>query len=146
MTITKIVDSLNQKLSLNKESKVLIVGLGETGFSVAKFLQQHGIKFAVVDSRDKPPCHDVLTEDYPDTPVFTGGFDEEAFRVATHIVVSPGVSLQEVSINKALVSGVKLVSDIDLFACATQKTIIAITGSNGKKYCYYHVGGNGGFM
>jgi UDP-N-acetylmuramoylalanine--D-glutamate ligase len=132
MVIEMFLDTINQKLSLNHESKVLVVGLGKTGFSVAKFLQQQAIRFAVVDSRDKPPCHDVLTQDYPDTPVFTGGFDEEAFEVATHIVVSPGVSLQEPSINKALGSGVKLVSDIDLFACATQTPIIAITGSNGK--------------
>lgn len=132
MTIKQILDNLSQKLSLDRESKVLIVGLGETGISVAKFLKQQGIKFAVVDSRDKPPCQDILTEDYPDTPVFTGGFDEIAFRVSTHIVVSPGVPLHELSINRALNSGVKLVSDIDLFACATEKPIVAITGSNGK--------------
>jgi len=29
-----VVASLNQQLSLNKSSKVLIVGLGKTGFSV----------------------------------------------------------------------------------------------------------------
>lgn len=127
-----ILKALNQYLALNGNSKVLIVGLGETGFSVAKFLQQQGIKFAVVDSRDKPPCQGVLMADYPDTPVFTGGFDEVAFKVATHIIVSPGVSLNELSINRAIASGVKLVSDIDLFACATTKPIVAITGSNGK--------------
>jgi UDP-N-acetylmuramoylalanine--D-glutamate ligase len=127
-----VVASLNQQLSLNKSSKVLIVGLGKTGFSVAKFLQQYGIQFAVVDSRDKPPMNDALIQAYPDTAIFTGGFDKSAFDVATHLVVSPGVSLQENSIQKAIQARTKIVSDIDLFACATDQPIIAVTGSNGK--------------
>jgi len=124
--------SLDAQLSLNKDSKVLVVGLGQTGFSVAKFLHELSVPFAVIDSRDKPPLNDALLADYPDTPVFTGGFDEAAFNVATHLIVSPGVSLQEASIQKALGAGAKLVSDIDLFACSTDKVIVAITGSNGK--------------
>jgi len=127
-----ISESLKQQLSLDKNSKVLIVGLGETGFSVAKFLYQQQIAFAVVDSRDKPPLNDTLLQDYPDTPIFTGGFDNAAFNVATHLVVSPGVSLQEPSIKKAVLSGAKVLSDIDLFACAVDKPVVAITGSNGK--------------
>ena len=68
----------------------------------------------------------------PDTPVFTGGFDEAAFKVATHLVVSPGVSLNEQSIIKAIANGSKIVSDIDLFACSVDAPIVAISGSNGK--------------
>ena len=127
-----ITETLRKQLSLNENSKVLVVGLGETGFSVAKFLHQQGIPFAVVDSRDKPPLNDAMLQDYPDTPIFTGGFDKTAFEVATHLIVSPGVSLQEDSIRKAILLGTKLLSDIDLFACATDKPVIAITGSNGK--------------
>ncbi len=127
-----VVASLNQQLSLNKSSKVLIVGLGKTGFSVAKFLQQYGIQFAVIDSRNKPPMNDALIQAYPDTAIFTGGFDKSAFDVATHLVVSPGVSLQENSIQKVIQARTKIVSDIDLFACATDQPIIAVTGSNGK--------------
>ncbi len=127
-----ILDSLNTHLSLNQQAKVLVVGLGQTGFSVAKYLHKFEIPFAVIDSRDKPPLNDALLADYPDTPVFTGGFDEAAFNVATHLIVSPGLALQEQSIQKALFTGAKLVSDIDLFACSTDKPVVAITGSNGK--------------
>ena len=127
-----ISEALNQQLSLNKQSKVVIVGLGKTGFSVAKFLHKQGIQFAVVDSRDKPPLNDALLNEYPDTPVFTGGFDSAALEVATHVIVSPGVSLLEQSIQKTIGDGAKLLSDIDLFASATDKPVIAITGSNGK--------------
>jgi UDP-N-acetylmuramoylalanine--D-glutamate ligase len=132
MNKSAISEALNQQLSLNRQSKVVIVGLGKTGFSVAKFLHKQGIQFAVVDSRDKPPLNDALLHEYPDTPVFTGGFDVTAFEVATHVIVSPGVSLQEQSIHKAIVDGTQVLSDMDLFASATDKPVIAITGSNGK--------------
>jgi len=127
-----VLASLKQQLSLHQASKVLVVGLGATGFSVAQFLQKHGINYAVIDSRDNPPHNDELLQAHPDTPVFTGGFDKAAFDVATHLIVSPGVSLQEKAIQKAILAKTKIVSDIDLFACATDKPIVAITGSNGK--------------
>jgi len=127
-----IAKSIETQLDLNQDSKVLVVGLGATGFSVAKFLSFLSIPFAVIDSRDKPPLNDALLADYPDTPVFTGGFDAAAFDVATHLIVSPGVSLQEKSIQQALGLGANLVSDIDLFACSTDMPIVSITGSNGK--------------
>ncbi|MEY4718217.1 MAG: hypothetical protein RL563_835, partial [Pseudomonadota bacterium] len=113
-------------------ARLLIVGLGSTGYSAASFLQATPIKFAVVDSRKTPPLIDAFREQMPDVPIFSGGFDQSAFEVATHLLVSPGVSLNEQSIHKAIEAGVTIMSDIDLFACATDRPIIGITGSNGK--------------
>jgi len=132
MNSKMISKCINQHLSLNQDSKVLIVGLGETGLSIAHFLHKQAIPFAVIDSRDNPPCSAALLQDYPDIAVFTGGFSKPAFKVATHLLVSPGVCLREKAIQGAIKAGAKLVSDIDLFACATDKPIVAITGSNGK--------------
>jgi UDP-N-acetylmuramoylalanine--D-glutamate ligase len=133
MNTVAINAALMKHFGLDPEtSKVLVVGAGETGFSVARFLRRQGIKFAIVDSRDKPPLLDRLHETVPDAAVFTGGFDEAAFKVATHLVVSPGVSLRESSIIKALARGTKIISDIDLLASCVTAPIVAITGSNGK--------------
>ncbi len=133
MDSAAIINSLKRNFALEPESsKVLVVGLGDTGISVAHFLQKLGFNFAITDSRDKPPLLDEFFQVMPDTPVFTGGFDEAAFKVASHLVVSPGVSLNEKSIVKAVANGAKIVSDIDLFACSVDAPIIAITGSNGK--------------
>jgi UDP-N-acetylmuramoylalanine--D-glutamate ligase len=128
-----ILNSLKKNFALEPQSaKVLVVGLGNTGISVAHYLQKLGFNFAITDSRDKPPLIDEFFQVMPDTPVFIGGFDEAAFKVATHLVVSPGVALTEKSIVKAIANGAKIVSDIDLFACSVNAPIIAITGSNGK--------------
>ncbi len=129
----KLLQQLQQKLALTQDNaKLLVVGLGSTGLSIARFLKNLGFQFAIVDSRDKPPQVNELAEEMPDVAVFSGGFDQAAFEVATHMVISPGVSLQEQTIQRAMQAGCQLVSDIDLFACATGKPVIAITGSNGK--------------
>ena len=133
MNNAAILNSLKNNFALEPHSaKILVVGLGNTGISVAHFLQDLGFNFAITDSRDRPPLMDDFVQVMPDTPVFTGGFDEAAFKVATHLVVSPGVSLTEKSIVKAIANGSKIVSDIDLLACSVDAPIIAITGSNGK--------------
>ena len=133
MNSQALLSALKNQFQLEPaNARVLIVGLGATGYSAAQFLQKTPIKFAVIDSRRNPPQIDLLREQMPDVPVFCGGFDQAAFEVATHLVVSPGISLHEKVIHKAMQAGVTIISDIDLFACATDKPIIAITGSNGK--------------
>jgi UDP-N-acetylmuramoylalanine--D-glutamate ligase len=128
-----LLSNLLTKFELDPDhARMLIVGLGATGYSAAQFLQKTPIKFAVIDSRSSPPLIDTLRNQMPDVPVFSGGFIQAAFDVATHLLISPGVSLNEAAIHKAMLAGVTVMSDIDLFACATDKPIIAITGSNGK--------------
>jgi len=133
MDSSAITTLLKKNFALDPQTaKVLVVGLGDTGISVAHYLQSLNFNFAITDSRHKPPMMDELFQQMPDTPVFTGGFDEAAFKVATHLIVSPGVSLNEQAIIKAIANGSKIVSDIDLFACSVDAPIVAISGSNGK--------------
>ncbi len=133
MNTLDLLTRLETKFKLHPaHARLLIVGLGATGFSTAQFLLNTPIKFAIIDSRSKPPLIDTLREQMPDVPIFLGGFDQSALDVATHLLISPGVSLNETAIHRAMQTGVTVMSDIDLFACATDKPIIAITGSNGK--------------
>lgn len=133
MNTAHFLSALEKNFKLVPDSaRLIIVGLGATGYSAAQFLQATPIKFAIIDSRRNPPLIDTLREQMPDVPVFCGGFDQSALEVATHMMISPGVSLNETAIHKAMLAGVVVMSDIDLFACATDKPVIAITGSNGK--------------
>ncbi|MGH8556817.1 MAG: UDP-N-acetylmuramoyl-L-alanine--D-glutamate ligase [Methylococcales bacterium] len=115
-----------------RESRVLVVGLGLTGFSVARFLSGLGIDVAITDNRRNPPRLAELQRLSADIPVFLGGYDRKAFRAATHLVVSPGVSLDTEQVFQALESGLPLFSDIDLFASVVNAPLVGITGSNGK--------------
>lgn len=112
--------------------KILIVGLGKTGLSCARFLSAFDAEVAVTDSRTEPPCLAELQEQFPDTAVFVGGFDEMAFHRADIILVSPGISLREPLLVEARVRGAKIIGDIELFAWFVDVPVIAITGSNGK--------------
>ncbi len=115
-----------------RDCSVLVVGLGETGLSCARYLARLGHRIAVVDSRPQPSRQAELARALPDVPLHTGGFDPVLFENAELLVVSPGVSLREPLIARAGGRGVEVVGDVELFARASTTPVIAITGSNGK--------------
>ncbi|MBI3432502.1 MAG: UDP-N-acetylmuramoyl-L-alanine--D-glutamate ligase [Hydrogenophilales bacterium] len=128
--------------SLNLSGKqVLVLGLGDTGLSCARWLAARGAQVSVADSRAAPPHAARLAEWLPQVPVFTGPFDDAHLQAADMLVVSPGVPLAEPAVARAMAAGVEAVGDVELFARAihalnTQREhpmrVIAITGSNGK--------------
>jgi UDP-N-acetylmuramoylalanine--D-glutamate ligase len=117
----------------DKARRTLIVGLGETGLSVARYLSRHGVEVAIVDSREQPPGLERLRADLPaDVALFLGGFHVDAFARAEQIVISPGVSRDEPEIVRAMKREVPVIGDIELFARVARAPVIAVTGSNGK--------------
>lgn len=114
------------------EAVSVIVGLGDTGVSVAKYFARLGEKFMVVDSRESPPGLDELKRLLPDVTVELGEFQLATFLQAKQLVVSPGLSLKLAVIEKARQAGVPITGDIDIFSKAVTAPIIAVTGSNGK--------------
>jgi UDP-N-acetylmuramoylalanine--D-glutamate ligase len=115
----------------------VIVGLGQTGLSCARYLTRCGLPFMVVDSRANPPGLDEFRREFAAVPLQLGGFDQALFCAAQELIVSPGVPLTEPAIIAASKHGVKIRGDIDLFVQAIAQMprpapIVAITGSNGK--------------
>jgi len=112
--------------------KALILGLGKTGLSCARYLGNQGIIVAVMDSRREPPDLATASRQLPDLPLFLGGFDADVIKAAEWLIVSPGVSLREPPIAEAVARGVPVMGDIELFAQAVRAPVAAVTGSNGK--------------
>jgi len=112
--------------------RALVVGLGLTGLSCARFLSARGWQVSVVDSRIDPPKARVISELLPKVGVHTGGFDPALFEQAELIALSPGVPLETPPVAAALVRGVPVVGDVELFAREAAAPVLAITGSNGK--------------
>jgi len=114
--------------------KVLVLGLGETGFSMARWLATQGANVRVADSRSAPPNGERLAREAPSVPLDTGPFRAASFAGVDLIAISPGVPLAEPNVRAALDRGVPVVGDIELFARvrSAASTLIAITGSNGK--------------
>ena len=110
----------------------LVVGLGTTGLSCARFLARQGQPVVVTDSRPTPPGLESLIREWPDLVVRVGGFDLPLFQQASRIVLSPGIAPTEPAVLAATRQGVPVVGDIELFAQQAKAPVIAITGSNGK--------------
>ena len=117
---------------LEKACRTLVVGLGETGLSVARYLSRQGVPVAIVDSREQPPGLARSRTELPDVALFLGGFHKDAFERAEQIVLSPGVSMDEPAIAAARMRQVPVIGDIELFAQVARAPVIAVTGSNGK--------------
>jgi UDP-N-acetylmuramoylalanine--D-glutamate ligase len=110
----------------------LIVGLGKTGLSVARFLARRGERFAVADSRVNPPGMEQLRAERPGVETHLGPFDTALFSRQTRIIVSPGVALDEPALCAARAAGAEIIGDVELFARSVDAPVVGITGSNGK--------------
>lgn len=110
---------------------VVVVGLGITGLSVVKHLRknQPQVVVKVIDTRVNPPGAERLPED---VQLHSGGWNTDWLSDADLIVTNPGIALATPEIQAVLAKGTTVVGDIELFAWAVQKPVIAITGSNGK--------------
>lgn len=112
--------------------RALVVGLGATGLSAARWLAARGMSVAVTDSRERPPMVDELRRQLPDAALFVGGFSRSALERAELVVLSPGVPRGDAFVGEALAAGLPVVGDVELFARAARAPVVAVTGSNGK--------------
>ena len=117
--------------------QVLVIGLGETGLAMAKWLTRQGALVRVADSRMRPPNRVALRAIAPRAKLICGPFVADTFAEVDLIAISPGVPVQETQVQSALARGVPVVSEIELFAWGLRQLspsakVIAITGSNGK--------------
>lgn len=118
--------------SVDAARRALVVGLGATGLSAARWLSAHGVEVAVTDSRARPPKVDALREHVPDAALFLGGFSVAALDRSELVVLSPGVPHTDPFVQQAVAAGVPVIGDIELFARNARAPIVAVTGSNGK--------------
>lgn len=110
----------------------VVIGLGKTGLSCARYLQTQGLPFVLMDTRAEPPGIDDIQREFPQAELICGELDESVLCRATEILLSPGVAKDQPAIQAAVAAGARLSGDIDLFCQAISAPVIAITGSNAK--------------
>jgi len=110
----------------------VIVGLGRTGLSCARYLRARGWRLAVTDTRDAPPQLAQLAALDAAIPVTLGRLDTALLKDAVCVVASPGVSLEDPFFAAARQLGLEIVGDVELFARAADAPVVGITGTNGK--------------
>ena len=107
--------------------RVLVLGLGDTGLSLARWVEREGGRVRLADSRRDPP----RKKDFAGE-LRAGPFSEKLLDDVDVVCVSPGLSLEEPIIRQAIGKAIPVLGDIELFAWHARQPVAAITGTNGK--------------
>lgn len=122
-----------------KGRHVLVLGLGESGLAMARWLAYAGAIVRVADSRAAPPGAEQLMAHVPQAEMHFGDFDLPLLSGIDLVAISPGLSQRESLVVEAKRRGIPLTGEIELFSQGLRDAgqrdkcrIIAITGTNGK--------------
>jgi UDP-N-acetylmuramoylalanine--D-glutamate ligase len=118
--------------STDKRPYAVIVGLGRTGVSAARYLHAQGWRLAVTDTRARPPELAALSALDASIPLRLGALDDSLLEGALCVVASPGVPLALPFFAAARRRGLEIVGDIELFARTADAPVAGVTGTNGK--------------
>jgi UDP-N-acetylmuramoylalanine--D-glutamate ligase len=124
---------------------VLILGLGESGLAIARFLALCGARLCVADTRSDPPGLEALRRELPQAEFRGGPFDATLVRGVEMLALSPGLSPTHSEaaplVQAARRARVDVVGEIELFARALARLktergyaprVLGVTGTNGK--------------
>jgi UDP-N-acetylmuramoylalanine--D-glutamate ligase len=110
--------------------KDLVLGLGATGLSIARYLEREGRDAIFFDSREQPPGLEELESARPDAELLLG--DVDLPEGIERVIASPGIEDSHDIIVAARDAGLEVISDIEIFAADAAAPFVAVTGSNGK--------------
>ena len=110
----------------------LILGLGITGLSVARFFFKNEISFRIADTRQEPPMLEVSKKEGLLNDAYFGDWNEHILTGISEVIISPGVAESEDIVIWMRKKNISIISDIELFGRYANAPIIGITGSNGK--------------
>lgn len=115
--------------------QTLVIGLGASGKSVAKYLLAQGEAFDLADTRTELAGADWYAEHAPKAKLWLGPLTRQLLSQYRCLVVSPGLSIQQAPFTE--LTEQDIIGDIELFARHRNRhhaevPLLAITGSNGK--------------
>jgi len=114
--------------------KVLVVGLGVSGFWAAKWLRSQGALVTVTDMReeeelDPGPLGELLGLG---AALELGGHSEKTFMASDLIILSPGIAQSMALLKEVRAKKIPVMGELEMASRAIRTPVIAITGTNGK--------------
>ena len=132
---TKHIDAkMEEQVPSFTGKKVLVVGLGISGFWTAQWLKGNGADITVSDIRPEA----ALDQGYIsrlrelNVAIEAGGHKKDTFLNTDAIIISPGVPLDMEVIRSAEEKGIPLMGEMELAGRLINTPVIAVTGTNGK--------------
>ena len=110
----------------------LILGMGITGLSVARFFSNNNEIFRIADSRKEPLLLKTFQKENLLDDCYMGEWSQSILEGIDEVIISPGIAQSETIVQWIREKKIKLLSDIELFGRYSNAPIIGITGSNGK--------------
>lgn len=116
-----------------KNKKVLVVGLGASGYAAAELLVRKGAKVRVTESDDSAELRERLDSLSPyQVKAELGGHTGHFCGGADLVVASPGIDPGVLPISAARKQGIPVWGELELGGSFCRAPVIAITGTNGK--------------
>ncbi len=113
--------------------KILVVGLGRSGFATACFAARQGAAVTVTDmAPEKDLVESAARLREMGVCLELGAHKPASFETADQIVISPGVPHTIAPIRRALACGVPVAGELEFAVRFVREPVIAITGTNGK--------------
>ncbi len=110
----------------------LVLGLGDTGLSIARFLSKQQVAYRLADSRTQPPFLSDYLAEFTDSEPVLGDWTQDLLVEVDEVFISPGIAQTQNIVIWAREKGIPVTSDIELFSRYVNAPVIGITGSNGK--------------
>lgn len=116
-----------------ERKKILVVGLGKSGITVARFAARKGAAVTVTDLNDAA----ALAAQHPDLKrmdarLVLGEHPPDIFKQAELIVVSPGVPHTIPPLALAREAGIPIMGELEFASRFLHAPVVAVTGTNGK--------------
>lgn len=126
-------------------ARALVLGLGQSGLAMARWLAGESWQVRVADTRQDPPMRGALEQELPQAELRAGGLDQGLLEAVELIAISPGLAPHRppaaMLVNAARKARIPVVGEIELFARALLRLrkerdyrpgLIGVTGTNGK--------------
>lgn len=115
-----------------KNMRILVIGLGKSGFNAAKLLHKLGAQVTVNDL--KTPKDEKIVTDLEDKgiQVITGSHPLSLLDKTELIVKNPGIPYSNVLVSAAMKQKIQIITEPELAYEILEAQMIGITGTNGK--------------
>lgn len=117
-----------------EDKNILILGLGKSGFAVAKLLLKLGAHVTLNDKKDLSKDDRAVELKKLGVKIISGHhpieiFDKEKFD---YLVKNPGIPYENPMVEKAQVIGVPVITEPEVALSVSEAPYVCVTGSNGK--------------
>lgn len=116
-----------------KGKKALVIGLGKSGISAARYLASEGSIVTAADLKSASALPAAMRAlDGMQITFALGPHDPKLCRETELVIASPGVPNDLPGLPEARKRGVPIIGELELALCRIKSPIIAVTGTNGK--------------